>query len=164
MSCGCKKIQELTQFNMEYDESVTLPGTVGINLPFNVATPPVTSNSESTFAVNDTNKDLIEDIRLKTLDLTVNSPTNGDFSFLESISVFIAAQDLPEIRVAFAENIDSNIGNVLALSTVDVNLKDYIIKDQFTLRVSATKDEVETNDYEINIHSLFFVDAKILGQ
>jgi hypothetical protein len=56
---GCKKIDELTQFDMEFNETTVIPSTIGINLPFNIFTPDIETNSESTFEVNDTRKDLI---------------------------------------------------------------------------------------------------------
>lgn len=161
---GCKKINKLTQFDMEYNETVTIPSSTGINLPFNLFTPDVKSNSESTFAVNDTRKDLIEEIKLTQLDLTLTSPSNGDFKFLKSIEIFISADGLSEVKVAWKENISSSIGKYLELETTETDLQEFIKKDNFTLRVSTVTDEVLTSDQHIDVHSVFFVDAKILGQ
>ena len=162
--CGCKKIDELTQFDMEYDAVVVIPSAAGIDLPFNVFSPSVTSNSEATFAVNDTRKDLIEEIKLTELSLTVNSPANGNFNFLESIEIFLSAADLPEVKIAWRDEIPSNGSTTIDLSTSTADIKEYIKKDEFSLRVSTVTDEIITQDHEINIHSVFFVDAKILGQ
>lgn len=161
---GCKKIDELTKFDMGYTTTVEIPSTSGINLPFNVLSPPVTSNSESTFAVNDTRKDLIEEIILKKLELTVKTPNGEDFSFLESISIYINAEDLPEIKIAWNDAVADAAGSQLALSTSTADLKEYIKKDDFSLRVNTVTDEVLTSDYHIKLYSQFFVDAKILGQ
>lgn len=162
--CGCKKIDELTQFDMEYDAVVVIPSAAGIDLPFNVFSPSVTSNSEATFAVNDTRKDLIEEIKLTELGLTINSPANGNFNFLESIEIFLSAADLPEVKIAWKDEIPENGSAKIALLTSTADLKEYIKKDEFSLRVSTVTDEIITQDHEINIHSVFFVDAKILGQ
>ena len=51
---GCKKIDKLTQFDMNYDQTVVIPSSTGVNLPFNIFSPDVQSNSETTFAINDT--------------------------------------------------------------------------------------------------------------
>lgn len=161
---GCKKVDELTKFDMDYNTTVVIPSSTGINLPFNVISPSVTSNSESTFEVNDTRKDLIEEITLKKLELTVITPNGEDFSFLESISIYINAQDLPEVKIAWNDVVSSGAGSVLSLTTSNADLKEYIKKDNFTLRVNTVTDEVLTSDYHINIFSQFFVDAKILGQ
>ena len=161
---SCKKIDKLTQFNMEFNETATVPSTFGVNTPFDVLTPDITTNSTSTFSGNNTRKDLIEEIRLTELNLKVITPSNEDFSFLKSISIYISANGLSEIKIAYADNIPNNGSNTLSLCSTGINLKEYLIKDSFSLRLSTTTDEIIGSDYEINIHSVFYVDAKILGQ
>ncbi|MDY7394434.1 hypothetical protein UMM65_04215 [Aureibaculum sp. 2210JD6-5] len=160
---SCDQIDNLTKFTMDYDSSMTIPSSTGINLPFVLNTPEMESNSESEFESNNTHKDLIEDIRLRVLKLTLTSPENEDFSFLESIKIFIVADGLQELEIAYNEDVASSAGKVLDLKTIDVDIKDYIKKDKFSLRVKAVTDEVITTDHHIDIHSEFFVDAKILG-
>jgi len=104
---SCKKIAELTQFEMEYNESIVIPAVSGINLPLNVFTPDTKSNSTSTFESNETRKDLIEEIKLKKLDFTLTSPSNGDFRFLKSIEIFINADGLSETKIAGKTSISS---------------------------------------------------------
>jgi len=134
-----------------------------MNLPFDVLTPDVETNSESTFEVNDTRKDLIEEIILTTLNLTVSSPSNADFSFLESIDIYISAEGQNEVKIAWKESIPANT-SVLKLDLTGADLKEYIKADKFTLRLNTITDEVMNQDYHINIHSVFYVDAKVLGQ
>ena len=148
---------------MEYDETVIVESSMPINTPFNIMTLDVETNSESTFEVNDTRKDLIEEIKLTTLTLTINMPTDADFSFLESINVFISAEDLEEVEIAFKDSIPEDIGNSINLETIRIDIKEYIKKDNFNLRLSTVTDEILTRDHEIDVHSVFYVDAKILG-
>lgn len=161
---SCKKVDKLTQFKMEFNSSVTIPSSTGINLPFNLFTPDIPSNSQSTFEGNNTRSDLVESIKLTKMDLTVTSPGNGNFGFLKSIEIFISAQGLPEEKIAWKNNIPSNIGNYLELETSSADIKEYIKKDKYTLRLSTVTDEILTSDHEINVHSIFLVDAKVLGQ
>lgn len=160
---GCKEVDKLTQFNMDYDESVTIPSSIGINLPFNLFTPPITTNSTKSFEVNDTRKDLIEQIILKEMTLSISSPSGKDFSFLKSIEIYMSADGLDEIKVAWKDNIDNSVGNSIALETSSSDLQEYIKKDEINLKVTTVTDELILTDYEVNIHSNFFVDAKILG-
>lgn len=148
---------------MEYIETSTIPSSVGVNFPFNFWTPDIETNSESQFEVNDTRKDLIEKIILKNLDLTITSPSNGDFSFLKTISVYISGEGLPEIKVAWLDIVPSNAGKNIVLSVSDADLQEYIKLDKFDLRLNTVTDEVIMSDYTIDVHSIFFVDAKILG-
>ncbi|HFX18281.1 MAG TPA: hypothetical protein ENK64_04010 [Flavobacteriales bacterium] len=159
---ACEKLDKLTQFNMEYNETITIPASAGIDLPFNIITPDVDTNSESTFEINDTRKDLIEKINLKTLDLTITSPPDADFSFLKSIKIYISAEGLPEVKIAWKDDIPAN-ANKINLEVTDRDLKDYIKADKFKLRVETVTNELISQDHEIKVHAVFFVDAKILG-
>ncbi len=161
---GCEKLSEFTKFNLIYNDTVVIPASTGINLPFNVFTPEIESDAESQFAVNDTRKDLIEEITLTTLDLSINSPAEGDFGFLESIEIFLSADSLDEVRIAWNDAVPADAGKTLELETSDEDLQEYIKKDAFDLRVKTVTDELIGSDHEIKIHSVFFVDAKILGQ
>jgi hypothetical protein len=161
---GCKLVDKLTHFNMDYNVSVVIPSSTGINLPFNLFTPDISSNSESTFAVNDTRKDLVEVIKLTKLDMTLTAPPSGNFGFLKSIEIFISAQGLPEEKIAWKYNIPSDVEKYLKLETTNTDLKEYIKKDEFTLRFGTVTDEFLTSDHKIDVHAVFFVDAKILGQ
>lgn len=159
----CKDLDKFTKFNMDFRESVTIQSNTGINLPFNVLTPDITTNSESTFASNNTRKELVEDIRLKQLTLTITSPTSGNFKFLKSVVLYLNADGLPEVKIASKENIPNTQGNSLDLEVVDINLKEYIIKDKYTLRLNTVTDELISQDHEVEVYSLFRIDAKVLG-
>jgi hypothetical protein len=160
---GCKKIDKLTQFDMEFNATAVIPSSTGINLPFNILTPDVETNFESIFEVNDTRNDLVEEIILTTLDLTITSPSNADFSFLKSINVYISAEGLNEVKIAWKDNVPSDV-TVLNLDVTGVDLKEYIKADKFSLRLNTETDELLDSDHHIDVHSVFFVDAKILGQ
>ena len=160
---SCDKIDELTKFNIDYDSSVVIESSANISLPFDVLTPEMETNSESEFEVNDTRKDLIEEIILTELSLDITAPDNQDFSFLESIEVFISAEDLEEQRITYVEDVPDTVGTTLDLGTSDLDLKEYIKKDKFQLRLNTVTDKALTQDVHIDVHSVFFVDAKILG-
>ena len=160
---GCKKLDQLTQFNMEYDQEVVIRSSSGINLPFDIFTPDIESNAESTFAVNDTRKDLVEQIILTDLSLSLIEPTDRDLSFLKSVSIYLNAEGLDEVEVASEENIPDSVGKELQITTSGADLQEYLKKDQFSLRLKVVTDKVITTDYRIGVKSIFFVDAKILG-
>ncbi len=161
---GCKNIDRLTQFYIDYNKTVVISSFIGINLPFNIHIRDIETNSEREFAMHDTRKNLIENINLSSLDITLTKPTYADFSFLESIQVYLSADDLPEILVAWQDSIPENPGEFIQLEVTDAELKEYIKKDQFYLRVNTKIDELIFSDHEIDVHSKFFVDAKIVGQ
>lgn len=159
---NCSKLDELTKFNMDYATQVTIPSSAGINLPFDVLTPDTETNSGSTFESNDTRKDLIEEIKLTKLQLIITSPSDVDFSFLESIEVFISTEGLDEIRIASKIEVPETV-SILDLEVSDDDLKEYIKKDNYSLRLNTITDEAMSQDHQIEVNSTFFVDAKILG-
>ena len=160
---SCKKLDKLTQFNMEFNQEITVPATLGVDIPLNINTPPVESNSENSFSNNNTSSKLVSEIKLSCLDLTLSSPASGDFGFLESIEIYINADGLDEKKIAWKDNIPSDIDGTLSLDTSDDNLKEFIVAEEFTLRINAVTDEVLATDHEIDVRSVFFVDATILG-
>ncbi|MEH6408689.1 MAG: lipoprotein [Leeuwenhoekiella sp.] len=160
---SCSAIDELTKFDIDYNSSVVVQSSSAVDLPFNVETPPMETNSESTFESNNTNKDLIEEIHLKSMKLTITDPADEDFSFLKSIEIFIKADGLDEVSIASLEEVPANAGSTLELDTSGTDIKAYIKQDSFTLRVSTVTDEVIDKDISIDILSVFAIDAKILG-
>jgi hypothetical protein len=161
-SISCKRFDEFTQFELNYKQSITIPSSSIIDLPINVMTPEVESNSESEFAINDTRKDLIEEIILTKLTLNLTSPSDGNFNFLNKIDIFIRADGVDESLIAYKQNIQPAGNKSIELETVDTDLQDYIKKDRFVLRVETKTDEATTRDHHIDILSTFFVDAKIV--
>lgn len=160
---NCNELDKLTVFDLAYTESVTIQSGANVNLPFDISTPDVSANSNSSFASNNTNKDLVEDIRLKQLILTITAPSSGEFSFLKSITLYISADGLPETKIAGKTNIPDNQGNTLTLDVEDVDLREYIKKDTYKLRLNTVTDKLITEDQEVEVYSQFKVNAKILG-
>ncbi|WCL81104.1 hypothetical protein PPO43_14105 [Saprospira sp. CCB-QB6] len=160
---SCEEAEKLTQFNLDYNSTVTIPSTFGVQVPFDVSTPAISTSASSQFESNDTRKDLIEEIQLTEMTLTINSPSGADFSFLESIEVFISADSLGETRIAYQDSVAVAAGESLSLTTTGVDLQEYIKADEFSLRVNAVTDEAISQDHELNIYTKFFVDAKIFG-
>lgn len=160
---SCDKIDDLTKFDLDYTTQYTIASGAILDVPFDVLTPEVTTQSESEFENNDTRKDLIESIKLKTLTLNLRTPASGDFDFLNEITIFIKADGLPEQVIASASDIPENGQRSLEIETENVELKEYIKKERYSLRVVTTTDRVISEDHQIDIRTVFRVDAKILG-
>ncbi len=96
--------------------------------------------------------------------MTITNPEDGDFSFLNQIEIFITADGLPKEKVAFKYDIPNDIGKVLEMDLVpDLNLEQYIKKDEFTLDITIKTDKILLHDTDIRIDATFGIDAKILG-
>lgn len=160
---SCKKLKKLTRFDINYSMNAEIPSSSGINLPFNILTPDVTTNSESTFAVNDTRKDLINFIALKKLSVVLESPDNSDLSFVKSAKVFISAEGLDELELANIEDVGDDVGKTLEFMVSKKDFKEYIKKDEFKLRLNVVTDKMVNSDHQVKINTTFEVEAKLIG-
>jgi hypothetical protein len=161
---ACEQVDELTQFEMDYSTSFTIPGTIGMDIPIDLRTPEIQTNTTEKFSGQDTREDLVEEIVLREMNLSIESPSNGDFSFLNGLTIFLSAEGMEEVKVAWKDSIPEDAGSNLQLKTASADLKEYIFKDQFQLRVQSQTDEIIDQDHEVQVESVFHVDAEILGQ
>jgi hypothetical protein len=161
---GCKKLDELTKFDQEYNTEVTIPSTLPINVPLSIPVQDVETNTATTFQNNNTNADLVESIKLKSLKLVATSPPGQQFDFAKDIRVYISADGLPEVELANKLNIDDNeVAGELDLDIIDNELMEYLKQDKINFRVYTITDQLLVGNVQISVQSVFRVDAKILG-
>jgi len=165
MFSSCKQLDKLTQFDLDYTTDVSIKSNtiVNLNTPFSFYTPAIKTNSESELAVNDSRKDLVEQIKVKELKMKITAPAEQNFDFLKSIKLYISAEGLEEKMIAWKTDMIDDGATTITLDTSDDNLKDYILKDSFQLRTETVTDQLITQDTDIKIDAVFWVDAKILG-
>lgn len=158
---GCKN--KLTQFNLDENFQATIPASSPIDLPFTVNTPEQTTNSEAEFESNDTRKDKIEQIVLEELTITITSPQGEDFSFLNSLELYLSSTVHSEEKVAFLNDISDDIGSEITCDIVGQDLQKFVKDDKIKIRLVTVTDEVITQDIDVNIYTNFFVDAKLIN-
>ncbi|MES2616327.1 MAG: hypothetical protein V4613_00525 [Bacteroidota bacterium] len=150
---SCSKDGKTTTFDLSYNSQATISPTAPVNLPFEVFTPPVTTNSESEFEGRNSNLSLIKSVYLNNLKTTITSPSNKSFSFLKDVYLYIQADGMDEKLIASQTNVADDIGSVLELQPTSENLKDYIRQKTFTVKLKVVTDETLTNEVKINIYS-----------
>ncbi len=162
LTSACKKIDDLLTFQVNYTSKVAYPPTSGINLPFDLLTPEITTNAETEFSSRNTNKDLIDKIILKEMKLTITSPSDQRFDFLSSVEVYIQAEGLGELKIAEITNVPDNIGTVVNLTVAGNDLTPYIKKDKFKLRAKTVTDKAISKQVNVDIYSQYEIKAKLL--
>ncbi|MFP3860726.1 MAG: hypothetical protein ACLFUW_07880 [Bacteroidales bacterium] len=158
----CEHLDEMTEFDLDYETSFTIPGTLAIDTPFSISTPEIETNTSQEFSQNNTSADLIEEITLTGLNMTISSPQDSDFSFLNDIEVYLGADGMNDTLIASRNSIPDDVGSTLELQTTSVDLKEYLLKDSFQVKVTVTTDETINQDHEIDLYTKFIVDAEIL--
>ena len=148
---------------MQLVDTSVIPSQIGINLPFDILTPPIRTNSTETFKNNNTRTDLIEEIKIDKLILKIIEPENSDFSFLNSIEIYLVPGDEEEILIAWKYDIGNDVGKELELDLSPEDLSAYIIEDEIELRLSTVTDKINLSDIHLEITAGFFINARILG-
>ncbi len=159
---ACSKIEDLLTFNIDNSVSFAVPSATGVNLPFTIPTPDVTSNSESAFANNNTRADLVKNVSLEKLDLKITSPSGKTFSFLKSISISISADGLPTKEIAFINDIPTSAGNSISLETTSEDLDEYIKKPTYNISTEVVLRETFFQDVDIDADLSFKITADLL--
>jgi len=160
---ACDKIDKLTQFDLHLDNTITLPEGLPANIPYKFNDIYISLEDLSIFKDNNTTQELIEEAKLKELKLSITAPPDGNFNFLKDLEIYLSADNLPEIKIAWIYDHPDDNQNILYMNLSDVDLTEYLKKDSIKIGVSALTDEVLKEDYTIKIEYTFFIDAKILG-
>ena len=160
---NCKLIDGWTQFEIDYSSTVTLPQDLDINKSEDVYPSEIEANLKGKVENEGSSLDKIESVELTDLILKITSPTGKNFQFLNSVALYMNADGLNEIKVAWKDEVPATVGEALSLSTSSADLTDYLVKEVVTLRLNTVLNQGITQDYQIGIDVTFLVDAKILG-
>ncbi|TRX37459.1 hypothetical protein FNW52_05715 [Flavobacterium sp. ZT3R18] len=155
---SCSEVDKLLTFTISNQTTFKINSGLPINSPFEVATPDVTSNSTSEFKNNNTNVDLVKDVKLQELKLSITSPTDKTFSFLKSVHLFISTTVDDEIELAYQDNINATT-NTLNLTCTDQKLDKYIKASSYKIRTKVTTRETVTQDIAVKADMKFRVTA-----
>ena len=68
---------------------------------------------------------------------------------------------MDEAKIGWKNNIQSD-NTELNLEVTELDLKEYIKEEQFSLRLNTETDELLASDHDIDVYSVLFVDAKVL--
>ncbi len=159
---GCQEINELTQFNLTYNEQISIPAVVSTDSTITVQTPNIPTTTESIYQTNNTSKKLISTILLSEMEIHHISPKNGDLNFLSSIEIFINGENLSEEKIAWKYDIPETIGDTLILETGEANVKDYLNSEYFTLKIKFSCDSTVLEEQLVDIQSIYTVKAELL--
>lgn len=160
---SCKKLDKLTQFNLTYTSDATISAGLASNLPFDVFTPDVTTQSESEFKGHNTAKNLVQSIKLKKMQLLVINPADRNLDFLKDIELYLAAEGEDEVRIAWKYNIPDTAGKEILLEPGLDELKRYLIKERYRIRLKVTTRKIMNTDITVKLVSTFRVNANIMG-
>ena len=156
---GCKKLG--INFGINHQATFRVDAGAPLNLPFEVGTPEVTTNSSSQFENNNTAANLIKEIKLEELKLTITNPSNKTFSFLKSIHIYISTNSSDEIELASMDNIAST-AQTINLNPTTQDLSKCVKASSYKLRTTVVTKETLTQPIDIRSDIKFKVRASVL--
>lgn len=156
-----ESINNAIRFNYTQTANFSIPGSSVVDLPFDIATPSISSSSERAFDNNNTSAGLVDEITLDELEMTINSPDDRTFSFLESIEIYISTENNSEILLAEKQDIPETVGATLQLDTSGENLKPYLTEEAFDLRYELVTREATGSETDIIAVMTFDVSAEV---
>ncbi len=166
------ELDQLTQFDLEFSENFTYPAAPFFADSIRFDGPPVSTNSDTTFKTNNTQRSLVQEVKLKSLDISILSPDSGNFQFMDYIRVFIMADlngdgiysdDNERIEVANKMVIPQNVGKELILDPLPGDYKEFVFQEEIKLSLQYGTNRATTFPLELDIKSIFNVNAKVLG-
>jgi outer membrane lipopolysaccharide assembly protein LptE/RlpB len=158
---GCKVVEDLLTFRLNNETTLVIPSAVGINTPFSVPTPEVTSNASQTFKSNNAETSQVKNIVLEKLTLNITSPSQANFQFLKSIKIYISAAGQPEKLLAYKTDIPTNAGTTLTLDTTGEAVDIYLKQEKYSLRTEAVTRQAVAYETTIKAQMTFRVTANI---
>jgi hypothetical protein len=157
---SCKKIQQLLTFDISNESNVTIDSSSPVNLPFDVSSPNVTTNSSQQFQNNNSNINLVKDIRQESLQMSITSPSGQTFSFLKSIHIYISTNSSNEIELASLDSIPASTTSIAPAPT-QAKLDEYVKASSYNLRTEAVARQLLTQNVNIKIDCKFKVTANL---
>lgn len=155
---SCNEVEKLLTFTINHEVMFRVESSSPLNLPIEIATPDVTTNSGQTFENNNTRANLVKDVKLQEIKLTVTSPAGKTFSFLKSIKLYISTDQNNEIELASQENIPTTATTITLVPTQQ-KLDAYIKATSYKLRTTVITRETLTQAIDIRSDMKFKVTA-----
>ena len=155
---SCSVVDKLLTFTISNTATIKIESGLPIGGVFEIVTPDITTNSIKEFENNNTKANLVKDVKLNSLNLTITDPSGKSFSFLKSVRLYISTDASDEMELAYLEDINTT-SNTITLIPNTIKLDKYIKASSYTIRTSAVLKETVTKDITIAANMKFKVTA-----
>ena len=164
LTFSCKKLEEISKINVPMNRTFTIPETELEQIPIDITTPKVSTADNLLNNNIDLEGDRLESVAVTSMELSIDSAQGIDLSYLESVELFFEAEDMDQERIAWAEDISSEVGYHLELSTSEADITPFLLEDSIRIRLIGLTDEAIEIEHELTVESILEIDVKLLGQ
>ena len=170
-ACHKAKNNPNVSFGIPYTQTAALPGVPGYNdgniIPGGGAPMPFTPvkvaiNAPQYFAQNRTASGKVISTYLNSMNVSITTPGNHYFDFLDYVELYMSTPSQPEILVAANYSIPYGIKSIDLIVTPGINLKNYINNDSVTVRLNAYVNAVPAPGAQLLLTGKFQVTANPL--
>jgi len=162
-SLSCKKKEKLTEFNIDYSTTLSIPSSsITVGSPTTTAefnTPNVPTQQSSKFSSEGTAQSLIDKILMTKFNIT-NTTAGGNLDFLRSMTIYFKAANVGEQLIATKTSFPTGIAST-SLDLTDTNIKDYIFQDNIQFRVVIGFDASSSQNQTLKMDETVTVNAKL---
>ncbi|GAA4391603.1 hypothetical protein [Hymenobacter koreensis] len=154
---ACEKIDKLLTFYIEDSQNIKIPATPLLGqLP--LIPVPVTTRSEEKFKNANTSAELVKDVKLDKLTLTVTDPSAANFDFLESITIYISTDQNDRVPLASLNPVPLG-QKTIELQPTGAVLDKYIKAASYTLTTEAKTRRAVAQETSVRIDTKFKITA-----
>ena len=157
---SCKKIDQLLTFEISNSEDIKIPASGLVNSPV-VSPVPVTTSNQETFKNNNTAANLVKDVSLTTLTLTITNPAAANFDFMKSIKIYIGTDQSDSVLLASLDNVPTGVSTIALISS-NAKLDKYIKAPSYTLYTEVGLRSTVAQETTVRADSKFKVTANAL--
>ncbi|MHA4844962.1 hypothetical protein ACX0G7_12395 [Flavitalea antarctica] len=154
---SCKKLSNLLTFEISNSENIKIPASGILTVPI-ISPVPVTMNSEESFENNNTRANLVKDVVLKKLTLTITDPAAENFNFLKSIRIYIGTDNNDKVPLASLDNIPMGVSTIELISD-NSKLDKYVKASSYKLYTEVEIKSNITKELNVRADSKFKVTA-----
>ncbi len=154
---SCAKITRLLTFEISSSDNIKIPPAGLISAPV-ISPVPVTVSSQNSFENNHTNANLVKDVRLGKLTLTIIDPATENFDFLQSVKISIGTNQNDKVPLASLSNIPTGVTSI-ALVSGNAPLDKFIKAASYTLYTEVSLRAVVSQELTVRADSKFEVTA-----
>ena len=154
---SCEKINDLLTFEITSSDTIKIPASGLIDAPL-IAPVPVPVNSQQSFQNNNTKADLVRDVRLVKLTLTIVDPAAENFDFLDNIKIYIGTSGEDKVLLASLDKIPAGV-SIIELVSGNAQLDNYIKASSYTLYTEVGLRSNVAHELTVQADSRFKVTA-----
>ncbi len=167
LSCKKKEVDKLTEFDIEYTTNLSIPSSsITVTTPttsVEFTTPNVPTQQATKLSEAGTSQSLINEIKMTRFNITAigTGTTTAYLDYLKTVTIYIKAAGVGETMIASKSDIPTGLTSV-SLDMQDVNIKEYIFKDNIQFKVLAIFDASSASNQTIKMDETIHVSAKLL--